>query len=136
MPTAQKRSTSRRIAAAPTARASRSAPRSPTPPPAAPAAADEEARRLPPVAAAPPSRGRRGRGGRFTLKAQETTTSPVVTEVMEPEVVDLAPEPEPVPEPPPIERTLPGAAGGSGMDDLFGMAMQGGRMKRPKKDEG
>jgi hypothetical protein len=59
-----------------------------------------------------------------------------------PEIVELSPAPAPpvVEKPPekvaekPIDRRIP--TGPAGLDDIFGMASEGGRLKRPPKPEG
>lgn len=114
-----------------------------TPPPVSanpvpPPEGDEE-RRLPPMPKGSRS-ARKKRGGRFRLQGRRVDSGPRITE-LEPEVVELdetgpvEAEPPPPPPPPPA-RTLP-SAGGGGMDDLFGLAMEGGRMRLGgKKDKG
>lgn len=94
-----------------------------------------EERRLPPMPKGT-RQARKKRGGRFRLQGRAVDSGPQITE-LEPEVVELdeATRPEPEPPAPPPPRTLP-SAGGGGMDDLFGMAMEGGRMRLGSKKEG
>ncbi len=100
-------------------------------------------RSLPVVRRAPstgsPSGARPGskrKTARFSLRAAPASTGPVITEIVEPEpVVIEAPEPEPAPKPP-VQRSLPGAGGGGGLDDLFGAAMGGGRLRIGRRKKG
>lgn len=100
-------------------------------------------RSLPVVRRAPstgsPSGARSGskrKSARFSLRAAPASTGPVITEIVEPEpVVVDAPEPEPAPAPP-VQRSLPGAGGGGGLDDLFGAAMGGGRLRIGRRKNG
>ena len=91
------------------------------------------------AASGPPGRSRGGskrKSARFSLRAAPASTGPVITEIVEPEpVIVEAPEPEPE-APPPPPRSVPGAGGGGGLDDLFGAAMGGGRLRIGRRKKG
>jgi hypothetical protein len=55
--------------------------------------------------------------------------------VAAPEILELEaprPAPAPSPAPKPVNRSIP--TGPAGLDDIFGMAQEGGRIRRSKKE--